>query len=150
VLGNINTLIALRLLDAETQQYVTDSLPKVRLRSVTRAQGSSTSAANPLLYSGSVREQLAEEEGELFPPALLGQLPNLHYLARLAGGRVVKGRLPILVSSPNDDDQRLPTAPGAPAPRRSDPPAARGRTDTSPRAGRRAPPRPPDAVRPGA
>jgi conjugal transfer pilus assembly protein TraD len=89
----------------------------VRLRSVTRAQGSSTSAANPLLYSGSVREQLAEEEGELFPPALLGQLPNLHYLARLAGGRVVKGRLPILVSSPNDDDQRLPTAPGAPAPR---------------------------------
>jgi conjugal transfer pilus assembly protein TraD len=112
VLGNINTLIALRLLDAETQQYVTDSLPKVRLRSVTRAQGSSTSTTNPLLYSGSVREQLAEEEGELFPPALLGQLPNLHYLARLAGGRVVKGRLPILASTPRHDEQR--TAASAP------------------------------------
>ena len=110
VLGNINTLIALRLLDAETQQYVTDSLPKVRLRSVTRAQGSSTSAANPLLYSGSVREQLAEEEGELFPAALLGQLPNLHYLARLAGGRVVKGRLPILASIPRHDEQRPDTS----------------------------------------
>jgi conjugal transfer pilus assembly protein TraD len=110
VLGNINTLIALRLLDAETQQYVTDSLPKVRLRSVTRAQGSSTSATNPLLYSGSVREQLAEEEGELFPPALLGQLPNLHYLARLAGGRVVKGRLPILASVTRHDEQRPDTS----------------------------------------
>jgi conjugal transfer pilus assembly protein TraD len=39
---------------------------------------------------------MGEEEGDLFPPALLGQLPNLHYLAVLAGGRIVKGRLPIL------------------------------------------------------
>jgi conjugal transfer pilus assembly protein TraD len=99
VLGNLNTLIALRILDAETQQYVTDSLPKVRLRGITRAQGSAASAVNPLRYSGNVREQLAEEAGELFPPALLGQLPNLHYLARLAGGRVVKGRLPILAGA---------------------------------------------------
>jgi len=32
VLGNINNLVALRVLDAETQQYVTDSLPKTRLK----------------------------------------------------------------------------------------------------------------------
>jgi conjugal transfer pilus assembly protein TraD len=96
VLGNINSLIALRVLDAETQQYVTDSLPKTRLRSVMLTQGSTTSSHNPLLYTGNVGERLGEEEGDLFPAALLGQLPNLHYLARLAGGRVVKGRLPIL------------------------------------------------------
>jgi conjugal transfer pilus assembly protein TraD len=98
VLGNINSLIALRVLDAETQQYVTDSLPKARLRSVMLTQGSTTSSHNPLLYTGNVGERLGEEEGDLFPSALLGQLPNLHYLARLAGGRVVKGRLPILGS----------------------------------------------------
>jgi conjugal transfer pilus assembly protein TraD len=96
VLGNINNLLALRVLDAETQQYVTDSLPKTRLRSVLRTQGSSTNSEHPLRYTGSVGERLGEEEGELFPPALLGQLPNFHYLAILAGGRVVKGRLPIL------------------------------------------------------
>jgi len=28
-----------------------------------------------------------------------GQLPNLHYLAVFAGGRIVKGRLPILGTS---------------------------------------------------
>jgi hypothetical protein len=37
-----------------------------------------------LLYTGNVGERLGEEEGYLFPSALLGQLPNLHYLARLA------------------------------------------------------------------
>ncbi len=96
VLGNINNLIALRVLDAETQQYVTDSLPKTRIKSVLRTQGSTTHSQNPLLYTGNVGERLGEEEGDLFPPALLGQLPNLQYLAILAGGRVVKGRLPIL------------------------------------------------------
>jgi conjugal transfer pilus assembly protein TraD len=96
VLGNINNLVALRVLDAETQQYVTDSLPKTRLKSVLRTQGSTTHTGNPLLYTGNVGERLGEEEGDLFPPALLGQLPNLHYLAVLAGGRTVKGRLPIL------------------------------------------------------
>jgi len=96
VLGNINNLIALRVLDAETQQYVTDGLPKTRLKSVLLTQGSTTHSQNPLLYTGNVGERLGEEEGDLFPPALLGQLPNLHYLAVLDGGRIVKGRLPIL------------------------------------------------------
>ena len=96
VLGNLNNLLALRVLDAETQSYITDSLPKTRLRSVVRTQGVSTHASNPIVFTGTHGERLVEEEGELFPPALLGQLPNLHYLATLSGGRVVKGRLPIL------------------------------------------------------
>jgi conjugal transfer pilus assembly protein TraD len=100
VLGNVNNLIALRVLDADTQRYVTDSLPKVRLRSVVRTVGSSTPAANPILLGGSTAARLVSEEGELFPAALLGQLPNLHYLAVLSGGRVVKGRLPFLESQP--------------------------------------------------
>lgn len=37
-----------------------------------------------------------EEEGELFPSALLGNLPDLEYVAIFAGGDVRKGRLPIL------------------------------------------------------
>jgi conjugal transfer pilus assembly protein TraD len=39
-----------------------------------------------------------EEEGDLFAPQLLGQLPDLHFIAKLSGGRIVKGRLPILQS----------------------------------------------------
>lgn len=100
VLGNVNNLVALRVLDADTQRYVTDSLPKVRLRSVVHTHGTSTPAANPLLLGASAAARLVSEEGELFPAALLGQLPNLHYLAVLSGGRVVKGRLPFLESEP--------------------------------------------------
>jgi len=37
----------------------------------------------------------------LFAPQLLGQLPDLHYIAKLSGGRIVKGRLPILRSELN-------------------------------------------------
>jgi len=95
LLANLNTLIALRVLDAETQEYVTASLPKTRLKTLMRTQATSTQR-NPLEHSGNVGERLMEEEAELFQPALLGQLPNLHYIARLAGGRLVKGRLPIL------------------------------------------------------
>jgi conjugal transfer pilus assembly protein TraD len=75
---------------------VTDSLPKTRVTSILPSHGSTTHSAYPLRFTGSVAERLSEEEGALFPPALLGQLPNFHYLAIFAGGRVVKGRLPIL------------------------------------------------------
>ena len=99
VLANLNNLIALRVLDAETQAYITDSLPKIRLKTLMRTQASSTQSDNPLLYSGNAGERLIEEEGDLLPPALLGHLPNLEYIGRLAGGRTVKGRLPILVGA---------------------------------------------------
>jgi hypothetical protein len=42
------------------------------------------------------REQSREEEADLIPPALLSELPPLHYFARLSGGRTIKGRIPIL------------------------------------------------------
>ena len=101
VLGNVNNLIALRIMDSETQQYITDNLPKTRLKYIMRTQGVATSATHPGVFSGNVGERLMEEEGDLFAPQLLGQLPDLHYIAKLSGGRIVKGRLPVLRSSLN-------------------------------------------------
>jgi conjugal transfer pilus assembly protein TraD len=118
VLANLNNLIALRVLDAETQTYITDSLPKIPLKTLMRTQASSTQSDNPLLFSGNAGERLIEEEGDLLPPALLGHLPNLEYIGRLAGGRTIKGRLPILVgpdavqresSHRTDQDRTVPT-----------------------------------------
>ena len=39
-----------------------------------------------------------EESGDLFSPQLLGQLPDLQYIAKFSGGRIVKGRIPILTN----------------------------------------------------
>ena len=96
VLGNLNGLIAMRVIDAKTQEYIAESLPAVRLRTLVRSQGSSSANDEPLLYTGNAGERLDEEEAPLFPAALLGELPNFEYLARWPGGRVAKGRLPIL------------------------------------------------------
>ena len=40
-----------------------------------------------------------EEEADLFAPALLGQLPNLEFIGNISGGKIVKGRIPILTGS---------------------------------------------------
>ena len=47
-------------------------------------------------YSASYQEQATEEEADLIPPAMLSELPPLHYFARLSGGKTLKGRIPIL------------------------------------------------------
>ncbi|NCC41756.1 MAG: conjugal transfer protein, partial [Gammaproteobacteria bacterium] len=96
VLGNLNGLIAMRVIDAKTQEYIAESLPAVRLCTVVKSQGSTTASDQPLLFTGNAGERLDEAEAPLFPAALLGKLPNFEYLARWPGGRVSKGRLPIL------------------------------------------------------
>ncbi|WP_211098439.1 TraM recognition domain-containing protein [Skermanella stibiiresistens] len=97
VLGNCNQMVVLRVLDTETQQYVCETMPKVMIKRLQRSQGmsSGSSASNPLAFSGTASESLVEEEAELFPAALLGQLPNFEYLF-VVGGTVLKGRIPFL------------------------------------------------------
>ena len=99
VLGNINHLISLRCTDPDTQEYIVKNLPKTRLAYVMRTQGTNTEGGNPFNHTGNVGERLMEEEGDLFPPQLLGELPNLEYVAKLSGGRLVKGAIPILKAS---------------------------------------------------
>lgn len=96
VLGNINNLMVFRVMDAQTQQYVTDNLPKVRVQSISYNQGINMQADEVAKYTGNYAEKLLEEEMPIFPSAMLGQLPNLEYLAIISGGKIIKGRLPIL------------------------------------------------------
>jgi len=96
VLGNTNNLIALRTIDAETQKYVEEQLDEVMLSTLSRDYRTGTSASEPTEFDGSYSESIQSETGALFPASMLGKLPNMHYLARLTGGRIVKGRFPIM------------------------------------------------------
>ncbi len=96
VLGNVNNLIAMRVLDQETQEYVTRNLLKTRLNTITCSQSQTVQGETPVLASANQGERLIEEEADLFPAPLLGSLPNFEYLAKLAGGRIIKGRVPVL------------------------------------------------------
>ncbi|KZX56681.1 conjugal transfer protein [Stutzerimonas xanthomarina] len=95
VLANANNIISLRVLDTDTQEFIAKKLPMTRYKYVMRTQGNSAGEGG-VITGGNQGERLMEEEGELFPSALLGNLPDLEYLAIFAGGDVRKGRLPIL------------------------------------------------------
>lgn len=99
VLGNANHTVALRILDTDTQEFVAKKMPPARYKYVMRTQGNSAGEGG-VIQGGNVGERLMEEEGELFPTALLGELPDLEYLAIFAGGDVRKGRIPILQMTP--------------------------------------------------
>ena len=96
VLANTNNKIALRVLDAETQQYIADGIPKIKARTMMIRYGHNVDANLHDAYTASYQEQATEEEADLIPPAILSELAPLHYFARLSGGRTVKGRVPIL------------------------------------------------------
>lgn len=96
VLGNLNNQIILRVIDAETQQYIADSLPKIKYKTLSLRYGHGVDAKIQDEFQSSYQESMIEEEAELFPAAMLGTLPPLHYIAKISGGRIIKGKLPIL------------------------------------------------------
>ncbi|MDN5862781.1 MAG: TraG/TraD/VirD4 family protein, partial [Salinisphaera sp.] len=94
--GNTNNLVALRTIDANTQKYVEEQLDEVTLKTLTRDYRTGASVSGPTEFDGSYSESMSTDTGALFSASMLGKLPNMHYLARLTGGRIVKGRLPIM------------------------------------------------------
>lgn len=98
VLANTNNKIALRVLDSETQKYIAEGMPEIKVRSMALRYGHNVDTHIHDEYTASYQEQILEEDAELFPAAMLGELPPLHFIARLSGGRTLKGRIPILLT----------------------------------------------------
>ena len=96
VLGNANNQIVFRVLDDETQEYVAKSLQKIKVKSLSLRYGHGADAHLQDEYKSSYQESVIEEEAESIPPAMFGHLPPLHFFAKVAGGRVIKGRIKIL------------------------------------------------------
>ncbi|MDO8938097.1 MAG: conjugative transfer system coupling protein TraD [Methylicorpusculum sp.] len=97
VLGNCNNLITLRIKDGDTQQFVAETFGQTYIKTVQQSRSTAVnSAENIINYSGNSGQSLIFGEHDLFPQHLLGHLPNFHYIASIAGGRVIKGRLPII------------------------------------------------------
>ncbi|MBF0393343.1 MAG: conjugative transfer system coupling protein TraD, partial [Alphaproteobacteria bacterium] len=94
LLGNLNNMIALRVVDGKTQEYIAKTLGMTKIQYIMTTQGSNVT--NEIAFGGNAGERLMEEEAELFPSPLLGRLPNLEFIAMTAGGKVWKGRVPIL------------------------------------------------------
>ncbi len=97
-LGNFNNLIALRTKDLETAKFVTETFGKTLIpETLSSLSSSSASDATGKFAANFTRRETATRE-ELLSPEWLGSLPNTEYFASLAGGRIYKGRVPILVA----------------------------------------------------
>jgi conjugal transfer pilus assembly protein TraD len=105
VLGNINNTISLRTIDPETQEFICESMPKTRISYVMHGQNAAADTTVPVLHGAGISETLKEEEADYFPAALLGSLPNLEYIAKISGGKIIKGRLPILCDDHKNTDE---------------------------------------------
>lgn len=102
IMGNMNHIIVLRSNTPVTQEQIFKKIPMTRFRYVMRTQ-SGNAGTTPHEVKGSIGERLMEEEAELFPAALAGELPNLEYFGIISGGRYVKGKIPLI--NYNDDDK---------------------------------------------
>ena len=108
-LGNLNNLIALRSKDRPTQDFIVETFGKTAIHSlrVGLSSGGDTHLGD---FSSSYSTQLTESFEEMVPADVLGKLPNLQYFASVSGGRIIKGRFPIL--NP-DFDRPAATATGS-------------------------------------
>lgn len=96
VLGNVNNMIVFRVTDADTQTYITEGIPKIKYKSISLKYGHGADAHLQDEYKSSYAEGLIAEEVSLIPPAMLGELPPLHFFAKVSGGRIIKGKIKIL------------------------------------------------------
>lgn len=94
ILGNANNLIAMRLNDEETAKTVVSLMPSCRI--LDRSGSNGYREDRGTVGVGTVASGFAQREAALIPPEVLPRLPDFEYFARLADGRVVKGRIPLI------------------------------------------------------
>lgn len=97
ILGNCNNLIALRTKDRITQDFIVETFGETHVKQISTSFSTGARTQDSGLdHTGSISQSVSEQKVAVFPPELLGMLPPLNYIAMVAGGRVIKGRLPKL------------------------------------------------------
>ncbi|WOB11145.1 conjugative transfer system coupling protein TraD [Piscinibacter gummiphilus] len=105
-LGNLNNLIALRSKDRLTQDFIVETFGKTGIHTMRIGlnQGADTHLGD---FSAGSSAQISESMEELIPADILGKLPNLQYFASVSGGRLLKGRFPILDPSFDQTEEEM-------------------------------------------
>ncbi|GAD89963.1 conjugal transfer protein TraD [Vibrio halioticoli NBRC 102217] len=96
IIASTNNFISFRCADEPTQDRVVAKTPQTRVRYVMRTQGFNSSNEELDGLGANIGERLMEEDADLFAKELMGQLPDLEYVASFSGGKLVKGRIPII------------------------------------------------------
>jgi conjugal transfer pilus assembly protein TraD len=96
-LGNLNNKLAGRLVDFETQEYITEAMPQTYVRHIEYTQQTDARTDNMMDFGYRMSEAMKETEVPLVPAQLLSCLPSGEFFAQVSAGRVIKIRAPLLV-----------------------------------------------------
>jgi conjugal transfer pilus assembly protein TraD len=96
VIANMNNNIILRLNDGESAEYIAEMFDKVPIKKMEVNYRSGVDSSIGEDEAGAYAEALKTEEVELFPPAMYKKLPDLNFIASMTGGKMLKGRIPIV------------------------------------------------------
>ena len=97
MLGNFNNLFVMRVKDRVTQDFCVETFGETYVTTKQMILSTSSSTEKSMThFTGSVQERVTENLEAIMPPDILGQLPNWQYIAAVSGGRLIKGRLPII------------------------------------------------------
>ena len=98
LIGNCNTMYALRVKDEQTAEVITSSLPNTTFytKNISTGTMSDTYKEN---YKDSASMSANTYIDRIFPASALMDLPNFEYVAKLSDGRFVKGVIPILTDN---------------------------------------------------
>jgi conjugal transfer pilus assembly protein TraD len=99
VLGNTNNRFSLRITDSATQNFMSEMIGEIPIKTASYSirTGNSGNNGDVTDYSGAYTESLGEEEKLMFAPQRFGELPSLEYMGVIAGGKIIKGRLPLIL-----------------------------------------------------
>ena len=107
IIGNMNNLIFLRVLDEATARLLTDKLPKqVDIKSIHRSSGSQDcpNLSEGTHFTSHSEDRITTKQAPLIANEQVMQLPKGHAFALLQGGRLWKIRIPL----PSDELSDIP------------------------------------------
>lgn len=105
-LGNFNSLVSLRTKDRLTQQFVAETFGRTYIANAAATLTNGSDTDRPGRFSAGASRQISASREEIIPCDILGKLPNCEFFASLAGGRLVKGRTPILTEDEPEENLR--------------------------------------------
>lgn len=96
-LGNANNRFALRVLDPESQKFVSDMFGKGEARSLEVGRNLTIGTEdNVAHFRGGITTKVKVATGENIAPSLTGEVPNLELFAHMQAGEKLKLRIPIV------------------------------------------------------
>jgi conjugal transfer pilus assembly protein TraD len=97
-LGNANNFIAGRVMDEMTREYLVKQFGMTSKKTLSHSMATqaNNTTDTDLDFKSGVNRMISKEEAELINQTILGEIPNLEYIGSFSGGRIVKGRIPLI------------------------------------------------------